>query len=1179
TASVKLFVSQNTDRPQIVLTSIEVDEDNPTTLSHGDILGTITDDDGITSFKIQVTKNNVSAPEDADWKAADKDGTQTKLNYSIPKTGTPATADGNWKIWFKVTDTEGETFISAVTTIDAQKLKTPRISTLGGSKVVGNPVEYSVDSTAPVIKAIKVTRNSANAKNELSQGDYYGGTLRPEIDVEVDAEDNVTAKSELKVSYSVSGTDSSGKTVTDTKEISYNAGTGKYTDTIDFTEMNGAVTVSFKVADKSGEPATKSVTVFADNLPPNEENSAITNASPSPTAEVTGNVSFSANISDENTGRSGINTSEVYYCIPKTTETEDTVTWIKNDGYLTVSDVLLKLEIDSLSTSNAEITSGYEGYEEISGSKVYNIPVWFKVSDKMGNTSIIKGNTIKYNPDAARPRVQITYPVHNAKTAGNKDYVVLGGTLRFSGTAEDNVGVKAVYVQYDINGDGLYNATDAAWLKGKGYTINNISTGSEITNGTYPDDLWGIKASGQQSWNVEFDAKKLETNLEIGKDGNAEKTLNIRVRAVDTDTTTHLSAFSSELHVSVNNTAPVFDEFKLVQYSDSTYTTKIQDVKYTAGEYIHGSNWRLETNVTDSNGIYQVKAQNQELITYAADDETITNTDSQLTSITDGYDIKLKLDTTQAIVKVQLEAIDDDGENKKSTYAECTINIDNTPPVFKDGTSGELVLWRGIYNSSKIGKDESSGEVFIENTNGWTTLASKVNEAQSGFDKAIYYAKRVSSTSGTRLYNVMEDTGISRTENRTDLTGSGLTEQDGLYVLTKTVTRDSSDLHKIVVNATGIGDLNYIRTGGAVFIGGNYKVIQTYTRDSANQITVTFAEEVDISYTEAKFVYGMVVDHTGESRNTDGSIKGDDGDGMVESYSKNGFDYTWDAAFNSLNIPNGPIEIHVVVFDKAGNSVHGSVETKVSNSAPRITSVTLGTDLNLDGTVDADTETTTFYAFKNSYGDIDTTQGKDVWDLVTRDETESLGRDWTIKNKFTMEPEFVGGTTPFYYSFTKAVGTGTGKRLTKDDAVKATYKAKTYVSANTGTEGKIYEDADDKKISFDNKTVNGGTETYDSTTGEDGLNTYRFIFWDSQEDDTEPMGNGWCILNMELKQDVVDGKRPETFVHPFFWNGKGSGKNSVAWETVSGKLKAKGHIELEKDWLSASGYDSTATSG
>ena len=153
---------------------------------------------------------------------------------------------------------------------------------------------------------------------------------------------------------------------------------------------------------------------------------------------------------------------------------------------------------------------------------------------------------------------------------------------------------------------------------------------------------------------------------------------------------------------------------------------------------------------------------------------------------------------------------------------------------------------------------------MIQNSKGWTTLASKVGEAGSGFDKAIVYVERHSGTNeaktSRRIYNVMESCGTSRNDNRTNLvesSGSGVyINEDGLPVLdvsTSEVTR--SDEYTLVVNKTDIGNNNNIRLGGAVYFGGNYKIITSYNRESADKITVKVSEEVDkTKYTSASFV-------------------------------------------------------------------------------------------------------------------------------------------------------------------------------------------------------------------------------------------------------------------------------------------------------------------------------------
>ena len=237
----------------------------------------------------------------------------------------------------------------------------PRVSTLGAPDTEkGTPVKYTVDSEPAEIKKVWVTRKKAdgseNERVELAQNDYYGGKLRPSVIIEVDAEDTVTPKSELTVKYSVNGTDK-GK-------INYT--NGKFTDTIDFSSLNGTVTLLFSAADKTGSPNTKSFTVWADNTAPNANGKAITNLSPASDTEVTGTISISANVNDSgSTGSSGVDAASVKYFIPKYSEKTQPATdsawealsW-SQEG-LTVSEVLLQLDISDLSKSDSTISDGY----------------------------------------------------------------------------------------------------------------------------------------------------------------------------------------------------------------------------------------------------------------------------------------------------------------------------------------------------------------------------------------------------------------------------------------------------------------------------------------------------------------------------------------------------------------------------------------------------------------------------------------------------------------------------------------------------------------------------------------------------------------------------------------------------------------------------------------------------
>ena len=172
----------------------------------------------------------------------------------------------------------------------------------------------------------------------------------------------------------------------------------------------------------------------------------------------------------------------------------------------------------------------------------------------------------------------------------------------------------------------------------------------------------------------------------------------------------------------------------------------------------------------------------------------------------------------------------------------------------------------------------------------------------------------------------------------------------------------------------------------------------------------------------------------------DGKAPKDDGDGLFESLIYMNNFVKWDATFNTANIPDGPIELHVVVFDKAGNVNHNYVETRIWNNPPRLAKVAIGTDLNGDGNISKnDGEISEFEHTKltTSDGDYFREDGKyynQVWN-ITYDYAKSKLKDdksidWKIKNKLYVKPEFVGGNGDIYYKYTKEVGNGEGKKLT-----------------------------------------------------------------------------------------------------------------------------------------------------
>ena len=79
-----------------------------------------------------------------------------------------------------------------------------------------------------------------------------------------------------------------------------------------------------------------------------------------------------------------------------------------------------------------------------------------------------------------------------------------------------------------------------------------------------------------------------------------------------------------------------------------------------------------------------------------------------------------------------------------------------------------------------------------------------------------------------------------------------------------------------------------------------------------------------------------------------------DGDGINESISLSGSTYNWWAEFDSTVLQDGAVDIHYVVFDSAGNGHHYLQSGFIKNNKPSIDSIVVGSDIDVNDTVDFD---------------------------------------------------------------------------------------------------------------------------------------------------------------------------------------------------------------------------------
>ena len=218
-------------------------------------------------------------------------------------------------------------------------------------------------------------------------------------------------------------------------------------------------------------------------------------------------------------------------------------------------------------------------------------------------------------------------------------------------------------------------------------------------------------------------------------------------------------------------------------------------------------------------------------------------------------------------------------------------------------------------------------------------------------------------------------------EEAEDAPDGTLVKKDGIYWIRKNVTSASNSILTL--------DGSNIRRNSLVSVNGSlYTVIEksdtTITLDSIPAGTVTkvyvaVAGLIDNTTTE-RISDSPVKDDTGYY--TAESFIHDDGDRMSESVVKTQSIWEWEASLNSRNIPDGPVTIHYVAYDKAGNPRHGRQTAYISNNKPRLAGVILKTDYNGDGKI---TATDIFYnkdfiakAYETLYSVMPQAKGKKV---------------------------------------------------------------------------------------------------------------------------------------------------------------------------------------------------------
>lgn len=1137
-SAYKLKVDQNTDRPEIKLTNVKI---SGSITSSSEIMGVITDDDGnynnLKLYRINkadydsnTSANKTPLTSGNSWKEI-----TVENGTGIWKTKLDENESQGLKSWyFYVTDSVNGSFCTA----ESSPLNRPYLSDSSTESGVDNTtgISFTFDNKAPEV-SLKISHDGTNWEDTNS---IFG--INSSVYIKAIVKEEVGMKS---ATLSVVGKEI--QSITENPVPAGNVYEYLFSE-IKLTTYRdiASLAISVTAEDSAGQTNKDMRNITVDSKAPSVK---IVSPTTSSSDIVSSAISIKGTVLDD---YSSIETLK--YAIPfKDTLKEPD--W-KNVGTSAGWEIRFASGAQESSESLiyyavAKDANGYlYDIKQTGIADVYEVPIWFYVKDSAGNEAYIKDQYVLVDSESGKPKAWINSPADGTTTSGV--VTVYGGAI-------DNVTVDNVCVQIDANNDGKFDLEDKNYINDY---WNDEKDGlkpklSKSTSDT--DETWYILANGTNSWKLDINSENIKKIKKPGETAESQ-TLRIRVKAIDNDTLSR--DWSDPIEITIDGEKPVIKNIKLVQYGKNVVPTDpsspITEREYISGMYIsnvsveQSGNWYLTAEVLDNEKVDSIKfTRNDSLY----ENNIYFEDESEIKPDTKDYKLRVPLKTDETgVISYRITATDNGGASFDSTV---TIKIDNTPPSLYDINNKETVSpGENLRLKSMLkilGKEPENSNVV--NNNKYFTFGDYVQEGGSGLAYIAFYFERQGKNGEDRIYNPMF--GKIKDSNKTDgsnktvfysrpanpSNGNVYINSDGLAAMYVTVSsRDSVDSISLsVVNPN-------VRKGGLIKIGGSYSLITDVTESGTK---VKFSPSAATTFTEAEIIFAQVVDHKiTESVDDSGNLLNDDGDKMIESIEQLGSSYTWSASVDSTNIPDGPINIHVVAIDNAGNISKGSIATKVENNRPRIAKVLLGTDLNEDDRYDwnaSEAPVTTGDSEKDTkngkaFGEFSYFSALNPVSRKSQSEVTLDSSSFKVISGLCIIPEFVGGNKGLGYILENP-----------SDLADATYKSGA-VSAMT-SKNNIISKVNNKGSYGIEKQISdfGGVEITELTSGNISI-----TFWDETEETEQGKDSQWALLKIPVKLMSGEGDAPVPTITPFYW--KNSTENSVYIDKG-----IKGHIELEND--------------
>lgn len=1184
---ISISINQDSDRPVITFSSMKLKTSDTTPvamaadhqiwLKSQTLYGSVIDDDGITEVKVIAKPSTATeAPSEEEWSAA--------LNIYDNGSWEYNAIEGYSKLYFRVKDSASKTFTSFASTDNTTISNTPKLTDKDttpnkygykvGAGITGTTNVYStilyiqVDTEDPKIEGdvyyrdeppvaspantdweATFTNPEGNGWKKLSALNSYIGGPNKNLYVYYISKDtnglnntvetlgNVTA---TKVYPSASPTAPYSTDNTECKQVV------KFD--ISRAASSAAVSLAVNVNDRAARSYSYSRTLQIDNEAPE-----ITPRSHNSGVEVYGSssVQFTGRATDTN------EIKKIFYAITKENAKPVQNTFTEITEY--ISPLSWAIAFDGGTNSNNGLSTIYhdkllndlvnDKYNDVNKSgSVDSIPmyIWIYGEDSLGNSgyTTVESTEFIVITQADKPSISISYPL-----SGDK----VGGTVRVSGSAsivDPDKTVSKIWAQIDPD----YNPesdTDisSSWETELNALITGKTVGYSIVDG--PTGIGkAIEVSGTNNWNLPINVAGEFTKKDNGNNILVNRVVAMKLFAVSSSGKISNPAI---VYFTVDPEAPVFGEMTLVQY-DTDGNTIIAKRKYESNMWISGQ-WYLTGLVEDGSGIKSIMK------------DTSNLPDNEKESAgNNNYYLKIPVGqpaaNTNAKGKTEftLKATENT-ENNLSSEVRISINYDNKAPDF---------------TFTRTETEITNSSISVKQDNGQYTLRGTVTEAgdESGLARVAFYFTRTKKDGKTYYIDPLTAKGTTGIANQFEVSASPAA--DGLYWTTINGAKvDVTDVSEIDLGSNSVPA--YIRNGGLCKVD---KVVYRIKEVSGNKVKVEGKLSVGTNIS-VDFAYAQVIDNTSSedgktSTYAEKTVIYDDGDQMWEQIRQTTTNYQWSASIDSKNIYDGPVTLHFVAYDAAGNSVSSSYSGMVSNNAPKIASVTVGTDFDGDGTI-SDNEKKIQFTSTESVAHNSKEYSKSVTNklIVSSDRTTNGKAFMTLKDASVIIPEIVGGNGNLYYSYDIGTTIGAAGNITGNNgtsfatgvdnsidgyALSSTVTGDGYNHYST-TAREAYVQGQKPGIKLELDDFNNymmSNKAIGNSDDEDNPTWFCYTIWDETDGLTKFTDSQNATIQVALNVQVHDTDAPSAKIKPFYWTNKD--ENSLYENST-----ANGHIELESD--------------